>query len=56
MSQAMLNNPLLAALNSGVIVIDDEYNIRYLNAFIERHGNLQLSEVEGKSLFTVFAD
>ncbi len=56
MFQEMVCNPVLAALNSGVIVIDDEYNIRYLNAFIERHGNLQLSEVAGKSLFNVFAD
>ena len=56
MSHAMLSSPILAALNSGVIVIDDEYNIQYLNAFIERHGNLQLSSVLGKSLFSVFAD
>ena len=44
MSHAMLSSPILAALNSGVIVVDDEYNIQYLNAFIERHGNLQLAE------------
>ncbi len=56
MSHAMLSSPILAALNSGVIVIDDEYNIQYLNAFIERHGNLQLASVLGKSLFSVFAD
>lgn len=56
MSHAMLSSPILAALNSGVIVIDDEYNIQYLNAFIERHGNLQLAGVLGKSLFSVFAD
>lgn len=56
MSHAMLSSPILAALNSGVIVIDDEYNIQYLNAFIERHGNLQLAGVVGKSLFSVFAD
>ncbi|MFN6261593.1 MAG: diguanylate cyclase [Chromatiaceae bacterium] len=56
MSHAMLSSPILAALNSGVIVVDDEYNIQYLNAFIERHGNLQLAGVLGKSLFSVFAD
>ena len=56
MSHAMLSSPVLAQLNSGVIVVDDEYNIHYLNTFIERHGNLQLAEVAGKSLFSVFAD
>jgi diguanylate cyclase (GGDEF)-like protein len=56
MSQAMLSSPILAALNSGVIVIDDEYNIRYVNSFIERHGNVQLAEIVGSSLFTAFAD
>lgn len=56
MFQQMLSNPVLAALNSGVIVVDDEYNIRYFNAFIERHANLQLEKVAGKSLFSVFAD
>lgn len=56
MFQQMLSNPVLAALNSGVIVVDDEYNIRYFNAFIERHANLQLAQVAGKSLFSVFAD
>lgn len=56
MPHAMLSSPILAALNSGVIVIDDEYNIRYVNSFIERHGNVQLAEIVGSSLFTAFAD
>jgi len=56
MPHAMLSSPILAALNSGVIVIDDEYNIRYVNSFIERHGNMQLAEVQGSSLFSVFVD
>ena len=54
MSHAWLNSPILSQLNSGVIVVDDEYQIHYLNAFIERHASLQLAEVQGKSIFTVF--
>jgi diguanylate cyclase (GGDEF)-like protein len=56
MPQAWLSSPILAQLNSGVIVIDDEYNIHYANAFIERHASLQLADIKGVSLFSVFAD
>jgi diguanylate cyclase (GGDEF)-like protein len=56
MQHAWLCSPILSQLNSGVIVVDDEYQIHYLNSFIERHASLQLSEVQGKSLFSVFAD
>lgn len=56
MSQAWLSSPILAQLNSGVIVIDDEYQIHYVNAFIERHASVQLTDILGKSLFSVFAD
>ena len=56
MPQAWLSSPILAQLNSGVIVIDDEFQIHYVNAFIERHGSVQLAEVRGQSLFSVFAD
>jgi len=56
MQHASLSSPILAQLNSGVLVIDDEYRIRYLNAFLERHANLALSDVAGCSLFDVFKD
>ncbi len=56
MPHAWLSSPILAQLNCGVIVVDDAYQIHYLNAFIERHANLQLSAVLGQSLFRVFQD
>lgn len=56
MPQAWLSSPILAQLNSGVIVIDDEFQIHYVNAFIERHASVQLAEIRGQSLFGVFAD
>ncbi len=56
MSETWFQSPILAQLNSGVIVVDDEYRIHYLNAFIERHASLQLAEIKGQSLFSVFAD
>lgn len=52
----VLDNPILARLNSGVIVIDQSYTIQYLNGFIERHASLQASHVQGQSLFDVFTD
>ncbi len=51
-----LLHPILSQLNSGVIVVDDEYRLHYLNNFIERHAGVQLAQVIGQSLFKVFAD
>ncbi len=51
-----LLHPILSQLNSGVIVVDDEYRLHYLNNFIERHAGLQLSQVIGQSLFKIFTD
>lgn len=56
MNHSWLCNPVLSRLNSGVIVIDDEYRIVYLNHFIERHAALQLTAVHSQSLFEVFRD
>jgi len=56
MSHISLISPILAQLNSGVVVVDDEYNVHYLNNFMERHASLQLSQIVGQSLFKVFAD
>ncbi len=50
MPHAWLSSPILAQLNCGVIVVDDAYQIHYLNAFIERHANLQLSAGAGPVL------
>ena len=49
MSHIGLISPILAQLNSGVVVVDDEYNVHYLNNFMERHASLQLSQVAGQS-------
>ena len=56
MAQIGLTSPILSQLNSGVVVIDDEYNIQFINNFIERHANVQLNQIVGQSLFSVFAD
>lgn len=51
-----LLKPLLAQLNSGVLVIDEQYRLVYINQFIARRANVQPEEVLGLSLFDVFAD
>ncbi len=51
-----LLQPLLAQLNSGVLVLDQQYRIVFINQFIARRANVVLAEVQGLSLFAVFAD
>lgn len=48
--------PLLAQLNSGVLLLDDQYRVLFINQFIAQRANLAAEEVYGKSLFDVFAD
>jgi diguanylate cyclase (GGDEF)-like protein len=56
MSEDWLTGPVLAQLNSGVLVLDEECRIVYLNGFLQRHSAMQLDDVKGKSLFEVFPD
>lgn len=56
MDHSWLCQPVIARLNSGVIVIDEEYRVVFLNHFIERHAAISLAEVEQQSLFEVFPD
>ena len=48
--------PLLAQLNSGVVVLDNQYRLVFFNQFIARRANLILAAVQGQSLFDVFDD
>jgi diguanylate cyclase (GGDEF)-like protein len=56
MSEDWLTGPVLEQLNSGVLVVDEQFQLVYLNTFLQRHSSVQLSEVKGKSLFHVFSD
>lgn len=56
MSNDWLTGPILEQLNSGVLVVDEDFQLVYLNSFLQRHSSVQLTEVKGKSLFQVFAD
>lgn len=56
MSDDWLTGPILEQLNSGVLVVDEEFQLVYLNTFLQRHSSVQLTEAKGKSLFKVFAD
>lgn len=51
-----LLQPLLSQLNSGVLVLDAELRLVFINQFIARRADLQPEDVQGKSLFDVFAD
>lgn len=56
MSEDWLTGPVLEQLNSGVLVVDEQFHLVYLNNFLQRHSSVQLADVKGKSLFQVFAD
>ncbi|GAB2905648.1 GGDEF domain-containing protein [Rheinheimera gaetbuli] len=51
-----LLQPLLSQLNSGVVVLDAEYRLVFINQFIARRANLVLADIQGQSLFDVFVD
>ncbi len=51
-----LLQPLLAQLNCGVVVLDAHYRLVFINQFIARRANVMLADVQGQSLFDVFAD
>ena len=51
-----LLQPLLAQLNSGVVVLDQQNQVLFFNQFIARRANVQLEHVYGQNLFDVFTD
>lgn len=56
MSDNWLSGPVLELLHSGVLVVDEQLRLVYMNQFLQRHASVQLSDVKGKNLFQVFAD
>lgn len=56
MSEDWLSGPVLEQLNSGVLVVDEQYRVLYMNSFLQRHSAVQLVDVKGRNLFQVFAD
>lgn len=51
-----LLQPLLSQLNSGIVLLDAELKLVFINQFIARRADLQPDDVKGKSLFEVFSD
>tara|TARA_R110002126_G_scaffold16527_15_gene66015 strand:+ start:4269 stop:5237 length:969 start_codon:yes stop_codon:yes gene_type:complete len=51
-----LSGPLLQQLNSGVILLNTQLQIVYINPYICRRADIQLQNVQGKDLFSVFID
>ncbi|WP_445767485.1 diguanylate cyclase [Rheinheimera sp.] len=51
-----LLQPLLAQLNSGVVLLDKQNQVLFFNQFIARRANVQLEQVQGQNLFDVFTD
>lgn len=51
-----LLQPLLSQLNSGVLVLDAQYRVVFINQFIARRANVVLADIQGQSLFDVFTD
>ncbi|MBV2129979.1 sensor domain-containing diguanylate cyclase [Arsukibacterium indicum] len=51
-----LSGPLLQQLNSGVILLNKQLQIIYINPYICRRADIQLETVQGKDIFSVFTD
>jgi diguanylate cyclase (GGDEF)-like protein len=51
-----LLQPLLAQLNTGVLVLDEQYHVVFFNQFVARRADIQLANVQGKSVFDIFED
>ncbi|KKO47121.1 diguanylate cyclase [Arsukibacterium ikkense] len=51
-----LSGPLMQQLNSGVILLNSSLQIVYINPYICRRADIQLEQVTGKDLFSVFTD
>jgi diguanylate cyclase (GGDEF)-like protein len=51
-----LISPLLQQLNSGVILLNRQFQIAYINPYICRRADIKLEEVQGKDLFSLFPD
>lgn len=51
-----LSGPLLQQLNSGVILLNSQLQIVYINPYICRRADFQLEAVQGKDVFSVFVD
>ncbi|MAA96165.1 MULTISPECIES: sensor domain-containing diguanylate cyclase [unclassified Arsukibacterium] len=56
MSIDWLSGPLLQQLNSGVILLNTQLQIVYINPYICRRADIQLESVQGKDIFSVFTD
>lgn len=50
------DNKITDQLNSGVIVLDDSYNIVFWNHFMAVHANKTFDDVQHKSIFDVFPE
>ena len=47
---------MLQTIDVGLVVLDRDYRIHTWNSFMENHSGLAPSEVQGKSLFDLFAE
>jgi diguanylate cyclase (GGDEF)-like protein len=43
-------------LNTGILIIDDQYNIVLWNRYLEIHANKKIDNVNGKSIFEIFPE
>jgi len=47
---------IVQCIDVGVIVLDRQYQIEVWNSFMENHSGMGPDEVNGKSLFSLFAE
>ncbi|WDE06227.1 diguanylate cyclase [Thalassomonas viridans] len=56
MSMESFHSTITNQLNTGVLILDLDFNIVFWNRFLEVHANKRANEVIGQSIFTVFGE
>lgn len=51
-----LNSFVVQQINSGVVIIDAEYNIDLINHFVVLHGGVKKEQAKGQNLFNLFPE
>jgi len=47
---------MINTIDAGMVVLDNDYNIKIWNGFMEHHSNIDAVDAKGANLFTLFPD
>jgi len=47
---------MINTIDAGMVVLDNDYNIKIWNGFMEHHSNIDAADAKGANLFSLFPD